>query len=329
MHQMSSPIRSDTHAPDISVVVVSFNTAHLLIPMRRALLASEEGLDIQTIVIDNASQDESVAVLKREFGDSTVVLNTSNVGFGRANNQALPLATGRYILLLNTDAFVSPDTLISTVKYMDENPECGVLGVRLVGRDGNLQPACRNFPTPWNVFLWRSGLARFLPKVRMVDEPIPDDGAPRECDWVVGCYLLVRKNVIEQCGLFDPRYFLYFEEVDFCRRAKRAGWKVVHYPGTTVVHLGGESAKSSGPLTVAGQQISSLQIESELLYYRKNFGLLGVLSFVGLSWMTDLIHAAKWLARGRGIAGLAPVRKHAATVAASLFNTRIGSAPTR
>lgn len=326
---MLSPIRSDMHTPDLSVIVVSFNTAHLLMPMRRALLASEGGMNVQTIVIDNASQDESVAVLEREFGDSTVVLNTSNIGFGRANNQALPLATGRYLLLLNTDAFVAPDTLVSTVNYMDEHPECGVLGVRLAGRNGDLQPACRNFPTPWNVFLSRSGLARFLPKVRMVDEPIPDDGVPRECDWVVGCYLLVRKSVIDQCGLFDPRYFLYFEEVDFCRRAKQSGWKVMHYPRTTVVHLGGESAKSTGPLTNAGQQISSLQIESELLYYRKTFGLLGVLAFVSLSWMTDLIHAGKWLAKGRGVAGLAPIRDHAAKLAVSLFNTRIGVAPTR
>ena len=326
---MLSPIKSDMRTPDLSVVVVSFNTAHLLTPMRRALLASDGGLNVQTIVIDNASQDESVAILEREFGDSTVVLNTSNIGFGRANNQALPLATGRYLLLLNTDAFVAPDTLVSTVNYMDENPECGVLGVRLAGRNGDLQPACRNFPTPWNVFLSRSGLARFLPKVRMVDEPIPDDGLPRECDWVVGCYLLVRKSVIDQCGLFDPRYFLYFEEVDFCRRAKRSGWKVMHYPRTTVVHLGGESAKSTGPLTSAGQQISSLQIESELLYYRKTFGLPGLLAFVSLSWMTDLIHAGKWLAKGRGIAGLAPICDHAIKLAVSLFNTRIGVAPTR
>src|SRR5678816_1148982 len=144
-------------------------------------------------------------------------------------------------------------------------------------RDGELQPGCRHFPNPWNVFLHRAGVARFFPKVRMVDEPMDDISTPRECDWVPGCYMLVRKEVIDRCGLFDPRYFLYVEEVDFCRRAKSAGWKVVYFPETSVVHVGGESAKSEAKLSASGQ-ISNLQIESELLYYRKHFGLSGVVA---------------------------------------------------
>ena len=314
---------------DVSVVVVNFNTAGLLKEMRDALMQSKGDLSLQTIVIDNASLDDSVAVLQREFSDAHVIVNQANVGFGRANNQALGIASGRYVLLLNTDAFVAPDTLASTVRYMDEHPECGVLGVRLVGRNGELQPACRNFPTPWNMFLSRAGLARIFPKVRMVDEPLPDDETPRECDWVVGCYMLVRTSVIEQCGLFDPRYFLYFEEVDFCRRAKRAGWKVVHFPCTTVVHLGGESAKSIGPVTAAGQQISKLQIESSLLYYRKNHGPVGVFAFILLSWLSDLIHVTKWLFRGGGLKGLEPVFDHARATLSLLVKTRVGCEPTR
>ncbi|MBC7499646.1 MAG: glycosyltransferase family 2 protein [Herminiimonas sp.] len=326
---MSNPNRSTSPIPDISIVVVSYNTSELLIPMRRAILASKGDLNLQTIVIDNASKDESVATLEREFSESTLICNKKNVGFGRANNQAVPLVTGRYVLLLNTDAFVASDTLSATVKYMDEHPECGILGTRLVGRDGDLQPVCRNFPNPWNVFLQRSGLTRFFPATKMVDEPFPNDDIPRECDWVVGCYLLVRRSVIEQCGLFDPRYFLYFEEVDFCKRAKRSGWKVIHFPSTTVIHLGGESAKSEGSLTPSGKQISALQIESELLYYRKHFGLTGLLAFVCLSWLTDLIHGIKWLARGQGIAGLDSVRAHATAVRTILLNTHLGTAPTR
>ncbi len=163
------------------------------------------------------------------------------------------MSRGRYVLLLNTDAFVATDTLRRTVAYMDANPACGVLGTRLVGRDDELQPGCRYFPNPWNVFLHRAGVARFFPKVRMVDEPMDDLSTPRECDWVPGCYMLVRKDVIDRCGLFDPRYFLYVEEVDFCRRAKSAGWKVVYFPETSVVHVGGESAKSEAKLSSSGQ----------------------------------------------------------------------------
>ena len=314
---------------DVSVVVVNYNTAHLLKDMRTELMRSKDGLALQMIVIDNASRDDSVSVLQREFGDAHVIVNGANVGFGRANNQAVEVATGRYLLLLNTDAFVAPDTLSKTVAYMDQHPECGVLGVRLVGRDGERQPACRYFPNPWNVFLLRSGLAKAFHNTQMIDPPVTDDSVPRECDWVVGCYMLVRRGVIDQCGLFDPRYFLYFEEVDFCHKVKRAGWQVVYFPQTTVVHWGGESAKADGKLTPAGQQISELQIESELLYYRKHFGLAGLLAFVGLSWVTDLIHATKWIARGHGIAGVKPVRKHAASVGSLLFRTRIGTVPTR
>jgi GT2 family glycosyltransferase len=325
----SAPCRAGTIDPiDVSVVAVNYNTAELLPEMRRCLLAAAGNLNIQMIVIDNASRDDSRLVLARDFADARVILNSSNVGFGRANNQALSYITGRYVLLLNTDAFVATDTLRQTVAYMDENPSCGILGTRLVGRDHGLQPSCRHFPNPWNVFLHRAGVARFFPKVQMVDEPIGDIAEPRECDWVPGCYMLVRKNVIDQCGLFDPRYFLYVEEVDFCRRVKSAGWKVVYFPQTSVVHIGGESAKSEAELSTSGQ-ISNLQIESELLYYRKHFGVAAVVSHVCLSWTADATQALRWVFRGGAARGLRPILEHAIATGSLFFKTRLGSIPTR
>ena len=279
---------------DVSVVVVNYNTAHLLHEMRDALTRSQGALTLQTIVIDNASRDDSVEVLRRDFSDAELIFNSRNVGFGRANNQALPLLTGRYVLLLNTDAFVSPDTLTKTVAYMDAHPDAGILGVRLIGRDGVLQPSCRYFPTPWNVFLHRSGLRRFFPRVRMVDDMAWDHASVRECDWVPGCYYLVRRELIAEVGLFDPRYFLYCEEVDHCRTAKRRGWRVVYFPDVEVVHLGGESAKSEGELTAAGRQLSALQVESELLYFRKHHGLSGLMAGV---FLQSLVFAISGLRR--------------------------------
>jgi N-acetylglucosaminyl-diphospho-decaprenol L-rhamnosyltransferase len=318
----------ECHPVDVSVVVINYNTAHLLKEMRTSLAAARKGLTLEIIVVDNASRDGSAAVLRREFGDAQLIFNASNVGFGRANNQALSHVIGRFVLLLNTDAFVSADTVRQTVEFMDDHPDCGIVGVRLVGRDGQLQPGCRHFPTPWNAFLHRTGMERFFPRVQMVDEPIEDDATPRECDWVPGCYMLVRKEVFDQCGHFDPRYFLYFEEVDFCRRVKSEGWKVFYFPQATVVHLGGESAKSDARLTAAGQ-ISVLQIESELLYYRKHFGLLGLLVFVSLALLADALQALKWLARGRPLLDLRPVRDHARSTGSLLIKTRVGAAPTR
>lgn len=317
--------------PDVSIIVVNYNTAHLLHDMWHALMASQADLSLQIIIVDNASRDDSVNLLQTDpcFACARLILNAANVGFGRANNQGMQYATGRYVLLLNTDAFLSADTLRKTVGHLDTHPRCGVLGVRLVGRDGSLQPSCRYFPTPWNVFLWSSGLNRFFPNVRMVDDMDWDHTSSRECDWMPGCYLLIRKEVIDAVGLFDPRYFLYSEEVDFCHRAKQAGWQSTYFADTTVIHLGGESAKSDSVLTTAGQQISALQIESELLYFRKHYGVAGLSAFVCLSWLADLINAAKWLLKGRAFRGLSGICNHATSVVSLLFKTGWGSSPTR
>jgi GT2 family glycosyltransferase len=283
----------------VTVVVVNYNTAHLLPEMFAALERAAAGFDLQCIVIDNASRDESVALMRRDFPQHRLLVNAANVGFGRANNQALPIANGDYVLLLNTDAFVAPDTLIKTVAFMEENPRCGVLGVRLVGRDGTLQPCCRYFPTPLNAFLRRTGLEGLFPSVAKPDDLAWDHASVRRCDWVPGCYYLVRRTVIDQVGLFDPRYFLYFEEVDHCRAVKRAGWEVVFFPDTTVVHIGGESARSDAALTEGGRQIDALQIESELLYFRKNHGRAGVWAGVLLASLGEGIVFAKRIVRGR------------------------------
>jgi N-acetylglucosaminyl-diphospho-decaprenol L-rhamnosyltransferase len=279
---------------DISVIVVSYNTAGLLEQcigdLRSAMDAS---LTVEIVFVDNASSDNSVEVIKTKFPECRLIENERNVGFGRANNQALPFATGRYFLLLNTDAFVAADSLSKTVAFMDANPRCGILGTRLEGRDGVLQPSCRYFPTSWNTFLQRTGLNRVFKGVQMVDDMEWAHDTVRTCDWVVGCYYLVRKELIDQIGLFDPRYFLYFEEVDHCFAAKKAGWDVVFYPHTTVVHLGGESAKSEGAITKGGKQLEALQIESELLYFRKNHGLDAAVASVALTWVAELFNLLK------------------------------------
>jgi len=258
-----------------------------------------------------------------------LIENKVNVGFARANNQALPHARGRYLLLLNTDAFIAPDTLQKTLEFMDTHPRCGVLGVKLVGRDGALQPSCRYFPTPWNVFLTTTGLKRYFPRTRLVDDMAWDHASVRECDWVPGCYYLIRREVIDQIGLFDPRYFLYCEEVDYCRAVRKAGWSVVYYPFTQVVHIGGESAETVGPLTSAGRQISTLQIESELLYFRKHHGLTGVLAAVQLSLLADTLSAGNALVRRFDTARAATAMKHSLITFRSLLRTGLASRATR
>ena len=314
-------------AADVTIVIVNYNTRQLLRPCLDAVQASTGSLRLQTIVVENGSRDGSAACLKADFADCELIVNDTNVGFGRANNQAMALVRGRYVLLLNTDAFVAPDSLASTVAYMDAHPASSVLGVRLVGRDGVLQPSCRYFPTPWNEFLVRCGLARFFPRTKLVDDMAWGHDQVRSCDWLPGCFYLVRKSVIDAVGLFDPRYFLYYEEVDHCRAVKAAGGEVTFFPGTTVVHIGGESAKTDSVLTSSGRQISGLQIESGLLYFRKHHGLAGVVAAALLATIGDAVLALKSLVRRQARSG--PVWQLSADTWRLLLKTSFGTQPTR
>lgn len=280
---------------DVSIVFVSYNTAEMTCEAIRLVKASLHTLDIEIFVIDNASKDDSVARVAAEFPEVHLITNQTNVGFGRANNQVLSHYTGKYLLLLNTDAFVAPTTIQTTYDFMQAHQETGILGVRLLGRDGVLQPSCRYFPTPLNIFLTTTGLFKCLPFVKLVDDMEWDHNDVRRCDWVPGCYYLIRREVIEQVGLFDSRYFLYYEEVDHCYATKKAGWQVTYFPDTSVVHIGGESAKTDNKISSVSKQVSALQIESELLYFRKNMGFIAVLLHIMLYVLAEGIVLLKRL----------------------------------
>ena len=314
--------------PDVSVVIVNYNTAHLIDRAVADARASAGRYRLQFILIDNASRDGSAAHMREVHADCDLVFNERNVGFGRANNQALPMVRGRYVLLLNTDAFVQGDTLARTVAYMDAHPQCGILGARLIGEDGSLQPSCRYFPTPLNQLFGRYGLAQRLRRwVRPVDDLVWPHDEIRSCDWVPGCYYLVRRQVLDQVGLFDPRYFMYFEEVDHCRATKRGGWEVVYFPAP-VIHVGGESAKSDPKLGV-GRQISALQVESEFLYFRKHYGLSGAWFWMVSTSLGDACLALLRLLRRRSTSAL---RQGVAQMGQTLRiarATRVGAHPTR
>jgi N-acetylglucosaminyl-diphospho-decaprenol L-rhamnosyltransferase len=314
---------------DVSVIMVSYNTVDMTRKALDHLLASTPDVKMDVLIVDNNSKDHSAEILRREYPDIKLFENSKNVGFGRANNQVLPYIDSRYVLLLNTDAFVQPDTVLKTVKFMDAHPRTGVLGVKLFGGDGELQPCCRYFPTPWNIFVVRMGLERVFKNARLVDNMSWDHASVRDCDWVPGCYYLIRREVIDEIGLFDRRYFLYYEEVDHCFAVKAAGWDVTYFPYTSVIHLGGESAKSEGEITVSGRQLESLRMESELLYFRKNHGLMFTVLDLFLVTLADFIQILK------DIVKLRPKRRHwehlnhIVAIWVLSFKTRMGSQATR
>jgi GT2 family glycosyltransferase len=317
---------------DLATVLVNYNTVHLLDECIGKLntSANQSGYSHKVIFVDNQSRDGSAAHVRAHFPDVTVIESGGNLGFGRANNLALPLTQSSYVLLLNTDAFVREDTIQRTVAYMQANPECGILGVRLEGREGNLQASCRYFPTPLNGFLWRTGLARWLKSVRMVDDMCWEHDRPRVCDWVPGCYYLIRQAVIDQVGLFDPRFFMYLEEVDHCRRAQNAGWQIHFFPDTTVVHIGGESAKAVGSVTQTGSQLKHIQVESSLLYYRKWSGPKGAASWLAFNMLAELYDTLKLALKGRLDAPARQLcRNNLALLLSASKQTRLGAQSTR
>lgn len=289
----------------VSVIFVSYNTAQISLKALESLYGSIGNFDLEVFVVDNASKDNSVEVIKEKYPHLTLIENKTNVGFGRANNQALAIAKGDYILLLNTDAFVQTDTLQKTVRYMEEHPKCGLLGARLLSSDGTQQPSCRFFPTPFNLFAHRTGLNRVFKHIKMVDDPQWNPAITDQCDWVPGCYYLLRRQVMQEVGGFDPLFFLYSEEVDHCFSIKNAGWEVTYFAEAPVVHIGGESAKSVGKISTVSRQVPLLQIESELLYFRKNHGVIGVITHILMSNLADAVQFAKDLVTMRGINKLA------------------------
>lgn len=314
---------------DVTVILVSYNTEALLPVSLKALQEAASGYRVQVVIVDNASRDGSAALIRRDFPDCELIVNPVNVGFGRACNQALARARGRYILLLNTDAFVAPDSLRKTLAYMDSHPRCGILGVRLVDRDGKLQPSARRFLTPWSLFVRRMGLRRWLPWLPAAEDLSEEHHASiQQCDWVPGCYYLVRRRVVEEVGLFDPRYFLYFEEVDHCLAAKRAAWEVTYFPHTTVFHIGGESARSEGEVT-AHSQLEAIQVESELLFFRKNGGLAAVVGNLLLTTLADLVDLLRSAMGGRPPGMCAAILRHLRLEWSLFRRTRWGSQPTR
>ena len=266
---------------DISVIIVSLNTSAVLAECLENLRIASQGLRVETIVVDNGSRDDSVQRVRRDWPDVSIIETGENLGFGRANNLAMEKARGRYIVLLNSDAFLAADALQKSVKYMDEDPAIGLAGARLIGRDGSWQPSARMFPSILTDAFVLSGLSNRFPRSRIFgyfDRTWADQTQPMSVDWVPGAYTIIRAEALKKVGLFDARFFLYYEEVDLCKRIKHAGYSIWYWPDVVVIHIGGESSRqiSEGQknlqISKAGSQLTLWRMRSTLLYYRKNHG---------------------------------------------------------
>jgi len=274
---------SDKSVPDASIIIVSFNTRDLLRECLQTLQCGGAGASYETIVIDNASRDGSADMVADEFPEARLIRSEINLGFAAANNRGFEIARGRYIVLLNSDAFLRPGALRLSIEHMNGDPDAGLGGGRLVGRDDSWQPSARMFPSLLNEILMITGLAAKYPRSRFfgrADRTWADPLCPAPVDWVPGAYSIIRRSVLERVGFFDERFFLYCEEVDLCRRIKAANNKIWYWPDIIAVHLGGESAKTikTHKVSTGGSQLILWRMRAQLLYYRKHHGAVGAWS---------------------------------------------------
>ena len=261
----------------LSVVVVSFNTREVLRRCLTELAADGQPLALEVFVVDNGSRDGSVEMVASEFPHVRLLNPNRNLGFAAANNLMFPVAQGQYVVLLNSDAFLLPGALQRAFERMESEPGTGLAGGRLIGEDGSWQPSARQFPSLLNDFLSFSGLAHRFRKSRFwgrADRTWADPLQEADVDWVPGAFSIIRASVLEQVGGFDESFFLYYEEVDLCRRIKAAGYAVRYWPDVVVVHLGGESSTSmqGAVRSRSGAQLTLWRLRSGFLYYRKHHG---------------------------------------------------------
>ena len=263
---------------DVSVTIVSWNRAALLEQCLRSVFATPRTIDYQVIVVDNASEDDSVRMVRTSFPDVRLIVNSANVGFGTAQNQAMAIARGRYVLMLNNDATVEPGTLPALARLMEEHPDVGACGCpdgRQVALGGATAGAFRKFPSLgrtvvenlWAVVhpprTWDIGwLAR--PVHRWMGEELTDVDVLAVA-WIVAALLIVRREVITELGGFDERFFLFDEDADICRRIQAAGWIVAFTTTTSFSHQGGASS-------ALRSDIERVRGESRAYYFRKHEG---------------------------------------------------------
>src|ERR1017187_9918690 len=231
---------------DVSIIVVAWNVRELLGNCLRSVYEQTKGIEYEVIYVDNGSADGSVEMVRKEFLQTRIIENKDNKGFIRANNQGIEIATGRYVLLLNSDTIVLENAIARTVQFADAHPEAAVVGCRVLNPDGSLQDNCFRFYSTLNMILDVLWLSRAFPRNKWFGRKAYggwDYDSVREVDVVVGCFSLVRMKAIQQVGMMDERFFVYGDDIDWCYRFVKAGWRVLFNPAGQIIHFGGQTTK--------------------------------------------------------------------------------------
>lgn len=253
---------------DLSIIIVSWNVRQLLQQCLLSIAADRSGLVLQVIVVDAASADGTPEMVREQFPWVHLIACEDNVGFPRGNNLGLKAARGRYVLLLNPDTRVIGGALLTMTDYLHENPTVGAVGPQLLYPDGKIQSSRRRFPTLVTAFFESTWLEPWAPRSILNHYRVAeiDAGVIQDVDWVMGAALMTRREVVQQVGPLDEAYFMYSEELDWCRRMRACGWRVVYLPQAQVIHYEGKSSEQA----VTARHINFQR--AKLRYYRKYHG---------------------------------------------------------
>jgi len=232
---------------DFSIIIVNYNTKELLKNCLRSVFQKMKDIDFEVWVVDNASTDDSLEMVRKEFPKIKIIANKENIGFARANNQAIKEVAGKYVLLLNPDTIILDENFKELIKFMEEHPEVGACGPLILNRDGTIQRQCKKgWPTFWNSFTYYSGLWKLFSKNKwwrknfgryfLLDKP---DDKIYEVDSLSGSAMMVRKEALKEVGLMCEDYIMYWDDIDWCYRIKKANWKIYYVPLTKITHYGG------------------------------------------------------------------------------------------
>lgn len=267
---------------EISIVIVSYNTKELLKACLKSAVEATKNLKVEIFVVDNNSSDGTAEMVKENFPTVHLIANGHNAGFSKANNQALAKAKGKYILVLNPDTIVPKETIKTMINFMEKNRQIAVSTCKIELYTGGLdKDARRHFPTPWRAFTHFSKLEQIFKGSQIFDQyyvGYKSSDVEQEVDACVGAFMLVRKSAMEKVGLFDEDYFFYGEDLDWCYRFKKAGYKIVYTPIAKIIHYKGASSgikESSKEVTKATQQSKKRVLYESVhameIFYKKHY----------------------------------------------------------
>jgi GT2 family glycosyltransferase len=254
---------------EISIIIVSWNCRQMLAGCIKSLQAQMSADDAEIIVVDNASTDGTAQMIREEFPQVCLIASSSNLGFAEGNNRGLKVSKGRYLCLINPDVVVGEDCISRMLAFLKQHSDIGMLGPQIIGADGLVQRSCMRTPSLWNQFCRAAALDVLVKRSRLFGGYLMTDfrhDEVRDVDILNGCFWMVTREALDEVGWLDSRFWLYGDDVDWCRRFHDVAWRVVFFPQAQAVHYGGESSKQAPLFCYLQMQRADLQ------YWRKYHG---------------------------------------------------------